>query len=124
MKVFVFGSEFQGDDIAYRVARECGEHEFVFSNDPTELLEEERIVIMDAVKGIDKVTVFGSADVLNSRNVCSLHDFDLGFFLELMQKLGVERTVKIVGLPMRGDYEEILSGARTSLRDLVDSLSG
>ena len=75
--------------------------------DPTENFpEEENLVLIDTIVGIDKVRVLTLADLdkVELSPQCSLHDFDLGFQLKLMKKLGKLKDVKIVGVP--ADYDE------------------
>lgn len=75
--------------------------------DPTENFpEEENLVLIDSVVGIDKVRVLslGDLDKVELSPQCSVHDFDLGFQLKLMKKLGKLKDVNIVGVPF--DYGE------------------
>ena len=73
--------------------------------DPNEQLEKEGkdLVILDTVLGIGKVTVFSEKDLehLEMEKRYSAHDFDLGFSLRFLLKLGKIRSVKIIGVPSR-----------------------
>ena len=123
MRVHVFGSHNKGDHIAFKVAKDLKSvlpHEFIFSNDPTELLHEDRIVILDAVEGINKVTVFLNVKDLKTSHICSLHDFDLGYFLRLADNLGLDQQVTIIGLPMKGNFQQIKHDTISSLQELQD----
>ena len=124
MKVFVFGSDYAGDNIGYRVAEEL-KHEldfdFIHSNDPSDLLYEDKVVIMDAVQGLKEVRVFHDISDLKAMNISSLHDFDLGFFLRLSERMGMRKKVTIVGLPMEGDLDRIREDASESLQELKGS---
>lgn len=73
--------------------------------DPNEQLEKEGkdLIILDTVLGVEKVTVFSEKDLerLEMEKRYSAHDFDLGFSLRFLLKLGKIRSVKIIGVPAR-----------------------
>jgi Ni,Fe-hydrogenase maturation factor len=110
-KVYVLGNSLvDGDSLPLKIIGQLREIfpkiEFV-ELDPTEnLLEEENLVLIDTIVGIDKVRVLTLEDLdkveLSPRN--SVHDFDLGFQLKLMKKLGKVKNVKIIGVPV--DYNQ------------------
>jgi len=78
--------------------------------DPNENLkpENKELIIIDTVEGIDEVMVIDDIDKIKTEKIYSLHDFDLGYNLKLLQKLGELESVKIIGVPMEGDEEKIL----------------
>ncbi len=80
---------------------------------------EETVVIMDVVEGIEDIKVFDNKDldklVLPSRT--SVHDFDLGFQLKYLRKLGKLGKVIIIGIPMRKEVD--YSSIQLILRKLV-----
>ncbi len=123
MRIHVFGSYYEGDYIALKLAEQLkreSKHEFVFSKDPTELIYEDNIIIMDAVKDIDKVTLFWNVDDLKESNICSAHDLDLGYFLKLADNMGMKKNVTIIGLPMKGDFDRIRQQVMDSLQRLQE----
>ena len=66
MKVYVFGNQDEEkDSVAVRAARRLEDVEVVLvkSNEDVPFVGEELVVIMDAVEGIDKVTVFDEGDL-------------------------------------------------------------
>jgi len=122
MKIFVYGSAHEGDDTAFRLAQDLEKvlpYKFVRSMDPTDLMNEDEVVIMDAVEGIDNVTVFFSPDIISEKKV-SLHDFDIGYFLKLSEQLGERIKVRVLGIPMQGDYNKIKQDVIASLQELKD----
>jgi len=124
MKVFVFGSDYGGDSIAFKVAEDLKhekEHDFIYSNDPTDLMYEKNLVIMDACKDLKKARIFRNVSDLAEHNICSLHDFDLGYFLRLANNMGMKKKVTIIGLPMDGDYNKIRDDAIDLLQELKGS---
>ena len=127
MKVFVFGNQELEEDAGALKAAEhlkdkVGKIEFVLVN-PNEDLPfagEEKIILMDVVEGIDKVTLITENDLdkLVIAKSVSVHDWDLGFQLKYLKKLGKLNKVTIIGLPKgrRLDYLRIQS----ILRKLVE----
>lgn len=67
-----------------------------------------KLIIIDTVEGIENVTLINDIEKLEVSKIYSLHDFDLAFNLKLLQKIGRLKKVKIFGVPMSGDEEEIL----------------
>jgi len=74
--------------------------DFVEANSPDDIEEREEILVLDTAKGITKATVLNDIDTLCSNRTCSLHDFDLGMTLKLMQKMGKLRKIKIFCIPI------------------------
>lgn len=116
MKIYVFGNkDLDFDSSAIAVAGNLEEKlkshsgkklniEFVYIN-PNEDLPfagEENVVILDVVKGISKVTVFTEQDIdkLKFARSTTAHDYDLGFQLKYLKKLGKIKKVFIIGLPI------------------------
>jgi hypothetical protein len=79
--------------------------------DPNENLEREgrSLNIIDAVEGIDCVTMITDIDSIQTQKVYSMHDFDLGHSLKLLKKLGYLDSVRIFGIPMQMGEKEALA---------------
>lgn len=118
MKVYVFGnSDLPQDSAALRAAKEMVEKNVEFITvDPNQDLpfaDENQVVLMDTMDGIDQAELIQGKDLnklfLSPR--VSVHDFDLGFQLKYLKKIGRLGEVKIIGLPMKGkiDYLRIQS---------------
>lgn len=122
MKIYCFGNEFLEDDsLAKEIADEIKIEgiEFIKCNSPEELfLEEDQINILDVVEGISEVILIEDINQLRENNLLSLHDFDLGFFLKLMKGAKQIKKVKIIGIPVRGDKEEIKKGVMNKIKDI------
>jgi Ni,Fe-hydrogenase maturation factor len=71
--------------------------------DPNENLEKEgrELNIIDTVEGITKVMLLTDIDAVQTSRIYSMHDFDLGYSLKLLKKLGYIDGVRIFGVPMR-----------------------
>jgi Ni,Fe-hydrogenase maturation factor len=111
MLIYVFGNpDHPQDNLSFKVAdkikKKLPEIQFIYikPNEDLPFINQEKVIIMDVVAGIDKVTVFTQDDldklVLPPRT--STHDYDLAFQLKYLKKLGKLKEIKIIGLPMGG----------------------
>ena len=120
MKVYVFGNKDLGlDNKAFVAQKKLGamfpQIEFIEVEPNADLPFEDgaRVYIMDTVEGIDEPVLIKDGDLaklINTDSV-SVHDFDLGFQLKYLKKLGKLGNVTILGLPMEKkiDYLRIQS---------------
>ena len=114
-KVLVFGNPLiEEDNMAVKLALELKlpSVEFVLCDSFSQLLDynEEELVILDVVENLKKTTLIEDLDKLNLTKSLTTHDFDLGFNLKLMKALGRIKEFKIIGIPQKGDKEEIKKG--------------
>lgn len=109
MKVYVFGnSDHPQDKLAIDLSKELAkdflEIEFVtvLPNEDVPFVGEDPVIIMDMVLGIDKVEIItgDKIDNLIFDSRATVHDYDLGFQLKYLKKLGKIGEVKIIGIPM------------------------
>lgn len=120
MKVYVFGNiDVSGDDKAILAAKylenKIPKVSFIFvhPNEDVPFINEKRVIILDTVQGIKQVELIQGKDldklIMPARG--SVHDFDLGFQLKYLKKLGKIGEVCIIGLPQTGeiDYSRIKS---------------
>ncbi len=101
--------------VAQKLADKLPEIKFipVKPNEDLPFAGEKQVVIMDTVAGIDKAEVIGDDkldEILLSPSI-SIHDFDLGFQLKYLKKIGKLGKVTIVALPQgkKPDYFSIQS---------------
>jgi len=118
MKVYVFGNnDYKQDKKAFLAAKKLKDNfpklEFVEVDTNKDLpFESHRpVVILDTVEGISEAELIETNDLdkLITKNSTSVHDFDLGFQLQYLKKLGKLGKVSIIGIPMKGkvDYLRI-----------------
>jgi Ni,Fe-hydrogenase maturation factor len=120
IKVYVFGNQdLKNDNIAIKIAKELyGKIEninfvFVKPNEDLPFINEENVIIMDVVEKINDVRIITNSDfnkiILSPRTTA--HDFDLGFQLRYLKKIGKLGEITIIGLPQKGkvDYLRIQS---------------
>ena len=78
----------------------------VVEADPNEnFIPEEGSIIIDTVKGISRVTSFDDVNEFITTKSVTPHDYDLGFHLKLLQKLGKLPPVRIIGMPFGMDVD-------------------
>ncbi len=122
--LLVFGNEYlKEDNMAIKIAEElklnnidikrCYSVDSIFN-----YYDYEKIFVLDVVKNIDKATLIEDIDKIKEHALFSLHDFDLGFFLKLMKELGTLKEIKIIGIPQKGDKEEI----KESVLKILDNI--
>lgn len=119
--VYVLGNELmQKDALAVLVSRKLkglNGIEFKHVRDPAELFQVagDEVLVMDVVRGLHKVRWIDDLGVLKRGGVCSLHDFDFAFFVEMMLAKGDCKKFKILGLPMQYRPEKAIEEARALL---------
>lgn len=71
--------------------------------DPNDELENEGRVlnIIDCVQHIRKVTLITDIDQIETPKIYTMHDFDLGYSLKLLKKMGYLDSIRIFGVPMK-----------------------
>ncbi|MBI2128847.1 hypothetical protein HYU07_01275 [Candidatus Woesearchaeota archaeon] len=111
--VLCFGNEFlKKDRLAKKIADEIklDGFEFIKSDNVDDILNyanSDELYIMDVVENIEKTMLIKNIDELKSSKICTLHDFDLGFYLKLMKEIGKIKEIRIIGIPQKGDAGEI-----------------
>lgn len=117
MRILVFGNPYlEYDSLAVKIANKLKDKaDFVICTSPEQIMEEQFDYIMDSVEGIDEIKVFDNLKLLNPHRMFSLHDFDVTFFLGLMEKLGRVDKVKIIGIPIGYDKEK----AKNKVKELI-----
>ena len=109
--VYVFGNKFiEQDNFAHQVAHKLHGISVKECCSPEQLLDidDESITILDVVEHIEKPILIMDVNQLKAPHLVSLHYFDLGFFLQLMEKMGMQKNIKIIGIPQQGDFKKII----------------
>lgn len=120
IKVYVFGNEDLGfDNAAISAAKYLqtlfSQVEFIFikPNQDLPFSDEEEVYILDVVEGLKKPLFIDIEDFdkLKLSPRTTVHDFDLGFQLKYLKKLGKIKKARVLGLPMTEswDYRSIHS---------------
>ncbi|MFH1839273.1 MAG: hypothetical protein ABH820_03235, partial [Patescibacteria group bacterium] len=122
-EVWIFGNpDYEPDALPLRILPELQKHflkiDFVIK-DPNEDWElPDKLIVLDTVQGIEKVTKFTSLKHFATQSRISMHDFDLGMKLMWLEKLKKLPPFVIIGIPMGASKSEILNDIISELRSL------
>ena len=125
MKVYVFGNEDLPEDRkAIEAAKQLDgamdgvSFIFVKPNEDVPFADESRVVILDAVQGIEEVALIeGDETEEPSSPRGSVHDFDLAFQLRYLRRIDKLGDVSIIGVPREGRVDH--ARIQSILRKLV-----
>jgi len=111
-KIYCFGNEFiEEDSLGKKIVEnlKIDGFEFVKCETPDEILYiKDDLIILDVVKDLKKAAIISDINRLKKKeNLISLHDFDLAGYLQLLHELGNIRKIIIIGIPQKGNIEEI-----------------
>jgi len=121
--VLCFGNEFVEMDrlsiILYRELKgKIPNVNFVLCESLNEILDYlnyESVFILDTVKGIKDVSIINDLKILKERKIYTLHDFDLGLYLKLLNKVKKIKNLRIIGIPTDYDKEEAIEKVKNLL---------
>jgi hypothetical protein len=127
MNVYVFGNnDLNKDNSAIKAANKLKNaisglrFIYVKPNEDLPFADEKHAVLLDTVQGIDKVTVITENDLdkLIVNRSSTAHDYDLGFQLKYLRKLGKLNKITIIGIPQSGkfNYKQICLIIKNLLR--------
>lgn len=108
--IYLFGNpDHQADSMAIKIAKQLSlklsnvNFIFVKPNEDLPFVDQENVIIMDTVMGIDQVTLITESDLdkfqLPPR--FSAHDFDLGFQLKYLKKIDKIYSFNLIALPFK-----------------------
>ncbi len=106
-KLITLGNEFiEGDTLAKEIGELLkDEFEIIPIKDSFQLMtvlnETENPIILDVVQNLQEPKIIPVENLRND-SILSAHDFDAGYAIKL-----VDKPVKIVGIPMQGDAEQV-----------------
>jgi len=116
MKIHVLNAGMK-NRTAHTIAKNLqDEHEFVFATDPGALAYENSLTVMETVKGLDRVRIFNDFRNMDSRKLHSIESKRL-----MKAAIEMEKRVKIIGIPLKGNLARITSDVQDSLQELQDS---
>jgi hypothetical protein len=109
-----FGSDaFGGDDIAFGVFDELEGRipgvRMVKCSSSVEMLYhvgKGDLYIVDAVRGLGRVTLFENPRAFRKVKSATVHDLDVGTFLQVLEEAGKLKGVKIIGIPLGHDRKK------------------
>ena len=128
--VLVFGSEIvKEDSLALKVADILKEDKSLLRSIKVvkysrldDILERknERIVILDVAKGIEDVALLNDFHTIRKKDISTIHDFNLGYYLKLMEAIGEVKNIKIIAIPYHASnkIEEIAKKVKMLLNKI------
>ena len=114
MKIYVFGNEDTNFDNKALIIADKLRQEFevieIKPNQDLPFAYKENLIILDTVLGLETPQVIDEKKLISTKST-TVHDFDLGFQLKYLRKLGKLGRVWILGIPMDKDpdYDSIQS---------------
>jgi hypothetical protein len=92
MTIYVFGNEDVKDDsIIIRYVRPNEDVKF----------DSKKPVILDTIDGLKEIKIFKNTNRIINTKSTTVHDFDLGFQLKYLKKIGKINGATIIGVPMK-----------------------
>lgn len=108
MKIYCLGNEdIEFDSMAKKIAESLQITGVEFLKTDSLDAATGDIIILDVIKGMTDVVLIENIDKIRDFYPVSAHDFDLGTELKLKKAIGEINSVKIIGVPMQGNIEEI-----------------
>ncbi|MFA6198326.1 MAG: hypothetical protein WC734_04220 [Patescibacteria group bacterium] len=102
-----------------RLSSEFPNIKFIVQDPLDEWVMPEQLYIIDTVQGLDKVTVFNSLDQFQKTPSVTMHDFDLGMQLRMLQKVGQLPKLTIFGVPSGAPEDDVLTQLIEAIRTLL-----
>lgn len=121
MDVWIFGNlDLQEDSLPLRILPQLQRQrpDLTFrTRDPLEEWDEvpDPFIIVDTVKGLERVQVFTDLAAFANAPRVSMHDLDLLAQLQLLQKLGKLKHLTLVGVPPTLSPDEAVTQIAASL---------
>lgn len=110
-KILCFGNPYLNDDKAAVTIGNALSVEFdvVLCENPEDIEPylDKDFIILDVVKGIDKPRII-KIEELRNRKMTGLHDFDLSFYLQMLNETRQIEDAKIIGVPSEGSAENLI----------------
>jgi Ni,Fe-hydrogenase maturation factor len=113
MRVFVLGNEdYLPDSWSLELSKKLQadfpqiKFEIIKPNQDLPIEDLENLFLLDQVQGLKEVKILDISDLenLERSSRATVHDFDLGFQLKYLKKLGKIDHVSIIGIPLTGKY--------------------
>ncbi|MDD5109744.1 MAG: hypothetical protein PHI63_00835 [Patescibacteria group bacterium] len=123
MEIFVFGNpDLPGDALPLQLLPKLRQQfptvQFQVVDPNEEWAVPERLVVLDTVVGVDRVTVFSDLKKFVPAPNVTLHDFDAYANLRYLQKLGHIKEVLIIGVPPAADPEHTFRAVTEILKQV------
>jgi hypothetical protein len=123
MTIYVFGNpDLPADSLPLQILPELTKQfphlQFEIKDPNEEWGSSETLTAIDAVKGIERVSVFDDLAKFSAAPRLTLHDFDALANLLYLQKLGKLKKIKIIGVPAEMRPDEALASVAAELNKI------
>ena len=124
MKIYVAGNSLVKEDslplkLIPNLKKELPKFEIVEIDPNEDFVPEDSSVIIDTVVGINEVTLFTDIDQFADHKLVSPHDYDLGFHLKFLKKMGKIINIKIIGVPQAAKKNQVINDITNVLKDFL-----
>ncbi len=120
MKLLVFGNPYLNEDNLALIIADNLQRDFEFTRctSPDEILNflGEEIIILDVVKNSGIPMLITDLNQIKKASLMSLHDFDVGYFLALLQNMEMLPQITIIGVPPVGDIDKITQQVKSWIK--------
>ncbi|HET7345405.1 MAG TPA: hypothetical protein VFJ05_06005 [Nitrososphaeraceae archaeon] len=129
-KILIFGNPIVKRDrialvLAQNLRKEFPQIQFKEFDAVEDLQKEgQSLYIIDAVDGVNDVTVITDVNSIIVNKIYSVHDFDLGYYLKLLKKMDMIKQVVIFCIPIRVRKELALKQLKQKIRSTLLLESG
>lgn len=86
--------------------------------DPNENLKpkNKKLIIVDTVEGINKVKTLKDLAKIQTSQTYSLHDFDLGLNLKILEKIGELESIIIFCVPQKIEEDDVFNQLKEAIK--------
>jgi Ni,Fe-hydrogenase maturation factor len=122
MNVLVFGNpHLPEDSLAITVSKNVAIPQVTFTHSETlnDLLEQHYDAILDVAYGVPRVVILKDLSRLREHRLVSLHDYDVSFFLKLMNAIGKLSNKPIIAIPVDYDKERAIRETQMLISELM-----
>lgn len=125
-KVYVVGNSLVKTDslplkLLPKLKKTFPQFEFIEADPNENFIPENDAIIIDTVQGIKDVQLFDSLDEFAQTRSVSPHDYDLGFHLKFLLKLGRTKRVKILGVPFDAAFAKVVEELRRHVMGAIST---
>lgn len=120
-QLLTFGNpDMEDDSLALRLGEELKREglEVVRCSQPDDILQYPEGVILDVAQGVKDVTLLTNGSLIKASGISTLHDFDVGFFLKIMESTG-SNPYKVIAIPQKGELPELKEKVLALIKEKV-----
>ncbi|MCS7106135.1 MAG: hypothetical protein NZ942_02375, partial [Candidatus Aenigmarchaeota archaeon] len=78
-------------------------------------LKEREVWFMDVVEGIKRVRIIDDFELMKTKKIFSLHDYDLSYEIKLLKKIGKLKKAFLIAIPYGKKEKEVLKDVENQI---------